>query len=84
MSRKNNLNAITFRLSFKPLQQIPIKPAAKELPQRLKADATMMKPIKSIFISNSINRHSDRPNFAQALHFLDFIVRAISLQKNLV
>ena len=56
-----NRTALRFWLDVitKDLQQIPIKPATKELPQRLKADATMMKPIKSIFISNSINRHSD-------------------------
>ena len=34
-------------------------PPQKKLPKRLKADATMMEPIKSIFISNSLNRHSN-------------------------
>ena len=34
-------------------------PPQNNLPKRLKADTTMMKPIKSILISNSINSHSD-------------------------
>ena len=34
-------------------------PPQNNLPKRLKADATMMKPIKSILIRNSINSHSD-------------------------
>ena len=34
-------------------------PPQNNLPKRLKADTTMMKPIKSILISNSINSDSD-------------------------
>ena len=34
-------------------------PPQNNLSKRLKADATMMKPIKSILISNSINSHSN-------------------------
>lgn len=40
------------------LQRFSIKPTTKKLPQTVK-DATMMKPIKSVFISNSINSHSN-------------------------
>jgi hypothetical protein len=43
----------------KILQQFPIKPATEELPKRGEINATMMKPIQSIFISNSINSHSN-------------------------
>lgn len=41
------------------LQQFANKPATKELSNRAEKQTTMMKPIESIFISNSINSHSD-------------------------
>ena len=41
------------------LQQFPIKHTTKKLSQRLKVETTMLEPIKSIFISNGIDRISN-------------------------
>ena len=52
------------------LQQFPIKRTTKKLSQRLKVETTMLEPIKSIFISNGIDRISN--SFVKSLDCSSF------------
>ena len=52
------------------LQQFPIKHTTKKLSQRLKVETTMLEPIKSIFISNGIDRISN--SFVKSLDCSSF------------
>ena len=56
--------------SFPHLQQFPIKHTTKKLSQRLKVETTMLEPIKSIFISNGVDRISN--SFVKSLDCSSF------------
>ena len=49
------------------IQQFLIKRTTKKLSQRLKVETTMLEPIKSIFISNGIDRISNSNRFVKSL-----------------
>jgi WD40 repeat protein len=57
-------------LDLNSLQQFPIKHTTKKLSQRLKVETTMLEPIKSIFISNGIDRISN--SFVKSLDCSSF------------
>jgi hypothetical protein len=58
------------KTELRALQQFPIKHTTKKLSQRLKVETTMLEPIKSIFISNGIDRISN--SFVKSLDCSSF------------